>query len=144
MKRGRPTKYRQSLGRAICLRLMLGQSLNEICRLDKYPSKTSVFSWLQKYPQFLNQYRHAREVQQETHLDEILEIADDGSNDWMERTGRAGESLGWQVNGEHVQRSKLRVDTRKWVMERMAAKTYGNKQSIDHTHKVVDDGSNEW
>lgn len=74
----------------------------------------------------------------------MLEIADDASNDWMERTGKDGESIGWQLNGEHVNRSKLRIDTRKWIMERMAPKTYGSKQEISHTHKVTDDGSHEW
>ena len=133
MAGGRPTKYRQSLARAICIRLMLGQSLNEICKRRAYPSKVTVFVWLQKHPEFVNQYRHAREVQQESHIDEIMEISDDGSNDWMERTGKDGESIGWQLNGDHVQRSKLRVDTRKWVMERMAPKLYGSKQAVDHT-----------
>lgn len=133
MAGGRPTKYRQSVCKAICMRLMLGQSLNEICRLNRYPVKVTVFSWLQKYPEFLNQYRHAREVQQETHLDDILEIADDGTNDWMERTGKDGECIGWQINGEHVTRSRLRVDTRKWIMERLSSKAYGSKQAVDHT-----------
>lgn len=131
-KRGRPTKYRDSVARGICIRLMLGQSLNEICKLKQYPSKVTVFAWLHKNERFLNQYRYAREIQQESHLDEMFEIADDASNDWMERTGKDGESVGWQLNGEHVNRSKLRIDTRKWVMERMAPKQYGNKQSIDH------------
>ena len=72
-------------------------------------------------------------MQQETHLDEIMEISDDSTNDYMERMGKGGESAGWQLNAEHVQRSKLRIDTRKWVMERMAAKVYGQKQAIDHT-----------
>ena len=130
---GRPTKYRQSIARAICIRLMLGESLNVICRRAGYPSKTSVFTWLTKYPEFLDQYQRAREIQQEHHLDEMLEIADDGSNDWMEKFNREGESIGWQLNGEHVQRSKLRVDTRKWIMERMASKRFGQKQAIDHT-----------
>lgn len=129
---GRPSKYRESVARAICIRLMLGQSLNEICRIDRYPSKPTVFAWLSKHERFLNQYRYAREIQQETHLDEMLEIADDASNDWMERTGRDGESIGWQLNGEHVNRSKLRIDTRKWIMERMAPKAFGSKQQLDH------------
>lgn len=132
-KIGRPTKYRESVARAICLRLMMGQSLNEVCRDSRYPSKPTVFAWLHKYEAFLNQYRHAREVQQEHHLDEIMEIADDASNDWMERHDKEGESIGWQLNGEHVNRSKLRIDTRKWVMERMAPKTFGDKKQLEHT-----------
>lgn len=130
---GRPTKYRESIARAICIRLMLGQSLNEVCRLERYPSKPTVFAWLSRHETFLNQYRHAREIQQESHLDEMMEIADDGSNDWMERTDKNGDSIGWHLNGEHVNRSKLRIDTRKWIMERMAPKLYGNKQQLEHS-----------
>ena len=132
-KMGRPTKYRESLARAICLRLMLGQSLNEICRLDRYPAKVTVCRWLASREDFCNQYARAREIQQEHYLDETIEIADDGSNDWMERTGKDGECIGYQVNGEHVSRSKLRIETRRWIMERLAAKKYGSKQAIDHT-----------
>lgn len=128
---GRPTKYKQSVVRGICLRLMAGQSLNEICRLDQYPQKQTILNWLHKHPEFFAQYRRAREIQQEHHLDEMLEISDDGSNDWMKRTGKDGESIGWQLNGEHVQRSKLRIDTRKWIMERMAPKGFGAKTALD-------------
>lgn len=131
--RGRPTKYRQSVARAICMRLALGQSLNEVCRTKGYPSKVTVFAWLHKYPDFLNQYQYAREIQQHHHLDEMLEIADNATNDWMERHDREGEVVGWQVNGDHVNRSRLRIDTRKWIMERMAPKTFGSKQAIEHT-----------
>ncbi len=35
------------------------------------------------------------------------------------------------LDHEHVQRSRLRVDTRKWLMARMAPKKYGDK--MQHT-----------
>lgn len=62
--------------------------------------------------------------------DEIIEIADDGSNDWMEREGKAAP------NGEMVNRSRLRVDTRKWLMSKMAPKKYGDKMSTELTANV--------
>lgn len=127
MPGGRPTKYKWSVAKGICLRLMLGESLKSICRRDRYPSHVTVLSWIQKHPEFLNQYTKAREIQQEVRYDEIFDIADDTSNDWVET--EHGEKL----NSEHVNRSRLRIDTRKWVMERMAAKKYGAKQSVDHT-----------
>lgn len=131
MAGGRPTKYRESLAKAICIRLMLGESLNQICKLDAYPNKSTIFRWLASNDEFRDKYQRAREIQQETHLDELLEIADDGTNDWMERLGKDGQSIGWQLNGEHVQRSKLRIDSRKWIMERMAARKYGDKKQVD-------------
>lgn len=122
---GRPTKKRDSLVKAICLRLMLGESLNAICKLPKYPSKSTVFKWLLEDESFSDKYRRAREMQQETFLDEIIEIADDSDNDYIE------SEKGTQFNSEHVNRSKLRINTRQWVMERMAPRKYGSKPETE-------------
>ena len=102
----RPTKYTEEIAATICARLMAGESLIRICRDSKMPDKSNVFRWLAdpEKAEFRDQYAHAREVQAETMSDEILEIADDGSNDWMDREGKAS------FNAEHVQRSRLRVD----------------------------------
>ena len=133
MPAGRPSKYKPSTAKGICLRLMSGQSLNEICAMPQYPHKQTVLNWIHKYPEFFDQYKRAREVQQEHFLDEMLDIADDASNDWMERNDREGNCVGWQENHDSVNRSKLRIHARQWVMERMAPKRFGSKQAIDHT-----------
>lgn len=126
MAGGRPTKYKWSTAKAICLRLMCGESLKSICKRDLYPSHVTVLSWTLKYPEFLNQYTQARELQQELLYDELFEIADDSSRDTIET------EQGTKVDYEHINRSRLRIDTRKWVMERMASKKYGQRQAIDH------------
>lgn len=133
MPAGRPTKYKEKIANLICTRLALGDSLNAICKKKIYPSKSTVYLWLLNHPEFSDNYRRARELQAETYLDEMIEIADDGTNDWMERKNKEGEIIGWALNGEHVQRSKLRVDTRRWNMERMAPKKYMPQSKIDHT-----------
>lgn len=135
-KVGRPSSYTPWKAKAICIRLMMGESLRSICARKRYPTKMSVLRWLQCNDGFRSQYTKAREIQQEHYLDEMFEIADDASNDYMERTGKGGECAGYQMNGEYVQRSRLRIDTRKWVMERMAAKKYGNKQQIEHSGQI--------
>ncbi len=58
--------------------------------------------------------------------DEALEIADDGSNDWMKRQGEDGE-VHVIYDHEHIQRSRLRVDTRKWLLSKVLPKVYGDK-----------------
>ena len=59
----------------------------------------------------------------------MFEIADDGTNDWMERQTRGGEM---KVVGahEHIDRSRLRVDTRKWALARMSPKKYGDQVAM--------------
>jgi hypothetical protein len=59
--------------------------------------------------------------------EEVLDIADDGTNDYVERLGKDGEPAGYQINGEAIQRSRLRVDTRKWLMAKFKPKKYGEK-----------------
>ncbi len=65
-------------------------------------------------------------MQADTLFDEALEIADDASGDWIKTED--GKKI---LDHEHVQRSRLRVDTRKWAAGKMAPKRYGDK--IQHT-----------
>lgn len=91
---------------------------------------TAVFSWLDRYPSFAKQYARACEERVEAMVEESFEIADDGSNDWMEKKFGRDEESTWVLNGEAVQRSKLRVDTRKWYVARMKPRKYGDKLDV--------------
>lgn len=64
----------------------------------------------------------------ERFAEEILEISDDGTNDWMKR--KVGDEVIDVVDHEHIQRSKLRVDSRKWLMSKIAPKRYGEKVAV--------------
>ena len=109
----------------IMARLAAGESLRSILRSDGMPTMTSVMRWLAEDKALREQYARAREVQAETLFDEILDIADDGSNDWIET------DKGRILDHEHVQRSKLRIDARKWMAAKMAPKKYGDKPEPD-------------
>ena len=97
------------------------------------PSAEIVRLWLidGKHQDFFGQYAQAREIQADHYFEEMFEIADDGSNDWMERRRRGGTSE-LVLNDEHVQRSRLRVDTRKWALARMSPKKYGDRMEHEH------------
>lgn len=128
----RPSSFTQETADAICERLADGESLRSICLDDWMPARSVVFKWLASNDAFADQYARAREEQAEKYLDEIIEIADDGSNDTYE-TEDGQRKTDWDVIG----RSKLRVDARKWAMSKLAPKKYGEKQSIEHS--VSDD-----
>lgn len=91
------------------------------------PAPSTVCKWLAQNEAFREQYARARELQADAIFDETLDIADDATNDWMERYSKEDQSLGWQLNGEHVQRSKLRIETRKWMAGKLRPKKYGEK-----------------
>jgi hypothetical protein len=132
MSAGRPTDFTEEIAELICERLASGESLRAICRDADMPNIRAVMRWLSKNPEFRQQYALAREVQAEFHLDEIVEIADDGTNDYMAIRDSEGEITGWRENGEYIQRSRLRVDARKWAASKLAPKKYGDKQVHEH------------
>jgi hypothetical protein len=109
---------------AICGRLANGESLRAICKSPEMPSRASVMERLVTDAHFREAYEIARAIQAETLADELIEISDDGTNDWMKVHGK--NDTGWRLNSENVQRSRLRVDTRKWVLSKLLPKKYGD------------------
>ena len=125
-----PTKYSQKMVDMICDQIAEGRSLRSICRDKDMPSKTLVFRWLAQREDFAKLYAHARDAQADALVDEMIDIADDGSNDWMEQRGRDGTLTGWKENGEALKRSALRLSTRQWIAEKLKPKKYGNKVAL--------------
>jgi hypothetical protein len=102
------------------------------------PDASTIFRWLRTKLEFREQYARAKEESADAFVEEMVDIADDGSNDFMEELDDEGKTKGWRENGEAIQRSKLRVETRKWVASKLKAKKYGDK--VDHTHAAPDGG----
>ena len=107
----------------ICARMAEGVSLRSICLADDMPDKATVFRWLAAHKEFRDQYARAREARADAMAEEILEISDDDRDDAITDP----ESGATRLNAEFVARSRLKVDTRKWLMARMAPKVYGDK-----------------
>lgn len=105
--------------------LKTGMTLRQVCRMEGMPTETLVRKWAFEDADFSSQYALARRIGYESMADEVLEIADDGSNDWMEREGKK------VVDTEALGRSRLRVDTRKWLLSKALPKVYGEKLEIN-------------
>ena len=132
--KGPASLYTAEIAHEICERLASGETLRSICRDEGMPHESTVRKWAREDREgFSTQYARARDAGLDAIADELLAIADDATNDWMERLGDEGQPLGWQVNGEHVQRSRLRIDTRKWYLSKLAPKRYGEKTE----HKIT-------
>jgi hypothetical protein len=123
MKRkvGRPSKYNEKIAAEICAGIAQGRSLRSICADEEMPVLSTVMLWLRHHREFSEQYDRSRLDRCDAFAEEILEISDDASEDYIE-----GER-GTVGNSAAVNRSKLRVDTRKWLMSRMLPKKYGDK-----------------
>lgn len=123
----RPSSFTQDKADLICISLAEGLSLREICRQDDMPDKATVMRWLNGNAVFRDQYVRSKEIGIEALAEDILDIADDASNDWMERHDKDGENIGWAFNGEAAKRSQIRIDARKWILSKLAPKRFGDK-----------------
>ena len=119
---GRPTTYNEEIASLICARMADGESLRSICRDDAMPALSTVFLWVSKHFEFSEQYKLAMASRADAMFEDMIDIADDGRNDYI--VNGDGEE---RFNTEHVQRSRLRLDTRKWMLARMLPKKYGDK-----------------
>lgn len=78
-----------------------------------------------------NKYTRAKQTGLEVWADEIVTISDDASGDRATRTNAAGDEYE-TLDTEFVARSKLRVESRKWLLAKLAPRKYGERQTIEH------------
>lgn len=134
---GRRSTYDPKAVETLLEELASGRTLSDVCRDEGMPPESTVRSWaLDDREGFFARYTRAREIGYHRMADEIIDISDDGHNDWMERNGE--DDAGWVTNGENLQRSRLRVDSRKWMVSKALPKLYGDKvqHEVDGELKV--------
>lgn len=85
------------------------------------PTASAVTQWCAKDEDFSTRYARARGEGLEVLADEIIEIADDSSADTIETED------GPKQNTEFINRSRLRVDTRKWLLSKLRPDKYGDR-----------------
>jgi terminase small subunit-like protein len=92
------------------------------------PIKSIRFEDPRPYPEFHQSYTCAREVRADlTFGEQIITIADDARNDWIE----AKDGGAPRVNKEVVLRSRLRIAARQLHMSRLQPETWGDRQKLD-------------
>jgi hypothetical protein len=90
-----------------------------------------------RYPELAEAYARAREQQQHLRADEILAIADNGTNDWLDHEMRSGR-IAKVYNHEHAKRTDIRIRTRMWLMQRFAPKTFGDRLQLDAGAETIE------
>lgn len=126
-------KYSDKVVRQLCEHLMMGKSLKQICDDPRMPSKRTVVRWLAdpRLSDFREMYYYARRVQAELLVDEIFEIADNTENDWKPVFNKDGELTDYKPDNEAIQRSRVRIDTRKWYAAKLVPRIYGDNKHVD-------------
>jgi hypothetical protein len=135
---GRPSAYSAELADAILTELLTGRSLRDVCSDESMPPESTVRLWaLDDREGFATRYSRAREIGYHSMGDEVLEIADDGRNDWVQRRKESGETES-VPDHEHIARSRLRFDARRWLLSKCLPKIYGDRLDVNAKHDVSD------
>jgi hypothetical protein len=124
---GKPTMYTKELAEEICIEISTsGHGLKRLCQLNTgWPTRKTIHMWRIKNEEFGDMYTKARLNQIECLVDDCLDIADDTSRDTI--INNAGNEV---CNSEYVNRSRLRVDTRKWLASKLVPRIYGDKKEL--------------
>lgn len=132
VKLGRPPKPRPTDHDAeILQRLSAGESLRQICKTPGIPSAPTVRDWVLSDPAFAELYARARSAGCDAIAEEIQEIADDATNDFMDRQSKTGVAR--CLDAENVNRSRLRIDSRKWLLSKLRPEKYGDMERVQIT-----------
>lgn len=143
-----PTKRTPEVVEAILERIARGEPLAAICRSEKrFPDPSAWLNWVRDDETLAIAYQNARDRGADALAEECLQIADDSGFDAEIVTDAQGRQK-VQINGEAVNRARLRVDTRLKLLAKWNPKRYGDRITNEHAgsieHKVdvaVDTGS---
>jgi hypothetical protein len=96
-----------------------GKSLRQASQMAGVARQTFL-DWVDKDQELAGQYAHARAAMIDKIADDIMTIAD-------EELVATGEG---RVDSAMVQKQRLRVDTRKWLLSKLSPKKYGDKLEL--------------
>lgn len=103
----------------------------------KVPGMPTLKQWAaheRDYPEFRKKVEISQELWARVKWEECLRYSDNTEDDWHPRLRRNGETI-MDVNGEAIQRSRLKVETRMRIVERMFPEKYGSKSKVEVTGK---------
>lgn len=126
----RPTQYSFKLSEVICERMTQGQTTSEVVRDPAMPAWHTLAKWRREHEDFNRRYTIARQSCCELWVDEIIEIADDATNDYVMRVDAKGRAR-TVFDRESFERSRLRVDSRKWTASKLLRHVYGDKSEVE-------------
>jgi len=132
----RPSDFTETIAQEICERIALGEPVRQIALLAQMPDERTIYRWLLKHSAFREMYARAKEAQADRLAEEVLEIADDATNDWIERQNERTGKTSIVHDTEAVQRSKLRIATRQWLIERYRPGKGEDKVTVEHSGEV--------
>jgi hypothetical protein len=118
----------------VCAWIAMGKSLKSYLDMfgDAYEPRVTMFivyAWLRRDDNFAECYARAREDRADSHADEMTDIADNATNDVYIKIGKDGRPFA-AIDGDAINRARLRIDTRKWIAAKLRPNYYGDKIDV--------------
>ena len=119
--------------------MLEGMSVKKACEkaVINYNSFFNLINKSDSDKDLVNAYARAREYRCEILAEDIIDIADDGTNDYYE-----DENGNIKTDHENINRSRLRVDARKWILSKISPKKYGNKIDLTTNGEQINNSVN--
>lgn len=124
----RPTEFDEKIAQEICNKVAsCTDGIRKLCAENKHwPHHEDIYRWCYHNLDFNARYARAKSMQSEWLVEEAREIANNNSRDtYIDENGKE------KCDHEWVARSRLRVDTVKWIASKLAPKIYGEKIQME-------------
>jgi hypothetical protein len=122
VSRGRPSDYTEELAAEICSLVSDGETINRITKRDDMPSRQTLYTWFNKYPEFLDNYTRAREERADFRFDQVTQVIDDMRNEVIK-----------------PEMARIEIDAIKWMAGKEKPKKYGDSSMV----KLADNEGNK-
>lgn len=130
--------YDDELASYIAEQIAMGRSLIKICAEPNMPHESAVIYWaLHNICHFASLYSMAKQLRAQRVVEEMRDIVDDSSNDYMQREDKEG-NLKIELQPENIRRSELRLKLRMWETTKLI-KEYADSSTV----KVADAEGNK-
>lgn len=102
-----------------------GGSIRAILKRPDTIGTKTFYKWLEESEELQERYKKATQKRADNIFEEMLEIADKQSAD-MEINERGEHVINYNV----INRSRLQIDTRKWMLGKLNPTKYGDKLDV--------------
>lgn len=109
-----------------------GMSLRNVLKQRGMPSTRTFYEWLAESEEAQKLYARACKDRADKIADDIIEISNESNADvYLDKDGMP------KIDGAAVQRSRLQVDARKWLLAKLHPKKYGDKLDLNLNNAPV-------
>lgn len=122
------TYDRDATSAEILRRMHEGEWLNAICRSDGMPSAGTFLQWVAEDPGLAERYARARSVLMDVTAHGMILLADEQNVGEKTVSKQWGEEV---TKGDMIEHRRLQIETRKWLLARLAPHKYGERTHIE-------------